>query len=252
MIFGSENISAYTRSNMTIWMLLAFQAGLLNIGGLMAVQSFVSHVTGFATLFSLEYESGNYAYAIGLLIIPGAFLLGSVVSGLMVDLRIKLHKDPRYHVVFGFMFFLTLAVTIGGFNNVFGEFGLPLSEFRGYVLVSLLCFICGVQNGTITLVSKSIVRTTHLTGVTTDLGIGIVRVLNRHRLKGIEDEWKANIMRAGIILFYTFGSAFGVGVFRTWKFRGFLAPCVISGLLFLLALYFQLLAPSLGKKRGRR
>ncbi len=239
MIFGSQNISAYTRSNVCIWMILAFQAGLLNIGGLMACHSFVSHVTGFATLFSLEYESGNYPQALGLLIIPLTFLLGCMVSGILVDLRLKLKKDPKYYIVFGFLFLLTLAIAVGGFNNGFGEFGLPLSSVRGYILVSLLCFTCGVQNGTITLVSKSVVRTTHLTGVTTDLGIGLIRVLNSKRIEGVEDEWKANLMRIGIISFYTFGSAAGVPIFRDWKFRGFILPCIISGLLFAMAIYFQ-------------
>lgn len=221
-------------------MILAFQAGLLNVGGLMAVHSFVSHVTGFATLFALEFESNNYPQAVGLLIIPGTFLLGSMVSGILVDLRLKLRKKPKYFIVFGFLFVLTLMIAVGGFNNLFGEWGVPISSLRGYVLVSLLCFTCGVQNGTITLVSRSVVRTTHLTGVTTDLGIGIVRFLNRKRIDGVEDEWIANLMRIGIIIFYTAGSAAGVPVFRSWQFRGFILPCLISGGLFAMAVYFQL------------
>jgi len=245
VIFGSENISAYTRSNMLIWMVMAFQGGLMNIGGLMACHSFVSHVTGFATLFSLEYESGNYPQAIGLLIIPLTFLLGCMVSGILVDLRLKLQKKPKYFIVFGFLFLLNVLIVSGGFNNAFGEFGLPLSSVRGYALVMLLCFTCGVQNGTITLVSKSVVRTTHLTGVTTDLGIGLIRFFNRKRIKGIEDEGKANLMRIGIILFFTLGSALGVPLFHDWKFRGFLFPCLISGLLFGLTFYFQVVREKL-------
>ncbi len=248
MIFGSENISAYTRGNMAIWMVLAFQAGLLNVGGLMGVHSFVSHVTGFATLFALEFESSNYPQAVGLLIIPGTFLLGCMVSGLLVDLRLKLKKKPKYYIVFGFLFILTLTIAIGGFNNFFGEWGVPLSSLRGYALVSLLCFTCGVQNGTITLVSRSVVRTTHLTGVTTDLGIGLIRVLNRRRIEGVEYEWMANLMRIGIIAFYTAGRAAGVPVFRTWQFRGFIFPCLISGGLFAMTVYFQLVRPWLKRR----
>lgn len=241
MIFGSENISAYTRSNMLIWMILAFQAGMMNIGGLMGVHSFVSHVTGFATQFSLEYESGHYPQAIGMLVIPLAFLLGSMVSGILVDLRLKLRKKPKYWIVFGFLFALNSLIVIGGFNNLFGAFGLPLSNMQGYMLVSLLCFTCGVQNGTITLVSKSVVRTTHLTGVTTDLGIGLIRILNRKRITGIEDEGKAIVMRIGIIIFFTLGSAVGVVAFRAWQFRGFLIPCGVSAILFFVTFYFQVI-----------
>lgn len=205
MIFGSENISTYSRSNMAIWMTLAFQAGLLNVGGFLAARTFVSHVTGFATLASIEMDSGRAIQFLGYMALPLAFLLGSIASGLLVDLRIKLKKKPKYYLVFGFMFFVTLVIAIGGFNEVFGDFGKPPRTLNGYALVTLLCFVCGVQNGTITLVSKSVVRTTHLTGVTTDLGIGIVRYFNRRRIKDVESEGKANLMRAGIILFLSLG-----------------------------------------------
>jgi hypothetical protein len=113
----------------------------------------------------------------------------------------------------------------------------------------MLCLICGTQNGLITLVSKSVVRTTHLTGITTDLGIGLVRVLNRGRLFGaIGDEGKANLMRLGIILFFTLGSAVGVKVFMAYAYRGFLLPTAISGGLFFLTFYFQVIRSRLNRE----
>src|SRR3954471_16296681 len=100
-------------------MILAFQGGLLNIGGLLACHSFVSHVTGFATLFGLEVHDGNLRSAAGMLMVPAFFLLGAMLSGFLVDLRLKLHKKPRYYLVFGVLFVLLLAVVIGGFNGFF-------------------------------------------------------------------------------------------------------------------------------------
>lgn len=244
MLFGNENISAYTRPNMAIWMTLAFQAGLINMGGLLSCHTFVSHVTGYASLASLEFESNQQSHGLGLLSMLIAFLLGSMGSGILVDLRMRANKKPKYYIVFGFLFFITLATAIGGFNNTFGEFGSPVSDIRGFCLVMLLCFTCGVQNGTITLVSKSIVRTTHITGLVTDLGIGLVRTINRNRVQGVENEGTANIMRAGIILFFFLGSLIGVPIFRTWQFRGFIFPCLISGSLFAMTLYFQVIRAS--------
>lgn len=242
MIFGNASISTYTRPNLVIWMVLAFQGGLLNIGGFMACHSFVSHVTGFATLFGVELGSRSYGHATGVLLVPACFLLGAMASALLVDLRLKLGKDPKYYIVFGVLFILILMVAIGGFNKIFGRFGEPLALPRDYALLSLLCFICGLQNATVSLVSKSVVRTTHLTGVTTDLGIGIVRVLNRKRLGSlVQDEWRANFMRVGIISFFIFGSLVGYEVFRAWQFRGFIFPTLISGTLFGTTFYFQVL-----------
>ena len=97
----------------------------------------------------------------------------------------------------------------------------------------------GIQNGTVSLVSKSVVRTTHLTGVTTDLGIGLVRVLNARRLGGVDEEGQANIMRIGEIACFGSGSAVGYGLFQAWAYRGFLFPMSVSGCLFFVALYFR-------------
>lgn len=222
---------------MAIWMVLAFQAGLLNIGGFMACHTFVSHVTGFATLAGMEFGQENHAVATAYLLAPAFFLAGSVVSALLVDIRLKLGKDPKYFIVFGVLFFLILAVVIGGFNKMFGQFG-QIS----YPLLSLLCLICGMQNATVSLVSRSVVRTTHLTGVTTDLGIGLVRFFNKRRLGGLYgDEGRANLMRMGIVVFFTLGSVFGYRIFRAWEFRAFLFPTLISGTLFFITLYFQVL-----------
>lgn len=244
MIFGNESISTYTRENMSIWMVLAFQAGLLNIGGFLAVQTFVSHVTGFATLFGVELGQGEYLHAFSLLLAPMAFFVGAMVSGILIDLRLKMKKKPRYYVVFGVLFLLLMFVDIAGFNGFFGEFGKTVNVSRDYTLLMFLCLICGLQNGTITLVSKSVVRTTHLTGVLTDLGIGIVRILNRRKLQGqLDNEGQANLMRIGIISFFVLGSAVGVIVFTKMGFRGFILPTLISGILFGLTFYFQVFRP---------
>lgn len=242
MIFGNESISTYTRSNLSIWMILAFQAGLLNVGGVMACHNFVSHVTGFATLFGIGLGERNYAHALGVLMVPGFFLIGAMISGMLVDLRLQLGKNPRYYVVFGVLFALILIVEIAGWNKLWGIFGEPFDQPRDYALLAILCLICGLQNATVSLVSKSVVRTTHLTGVTTDLGIGIVRMLNRGRLGAkIAGETQANLMRIGIIGFFVMGSAVGYQLFYQYQFRGFLFPTVISGLLFFTAFYFQVL-----------
>jgi uncharacterized membrane protein YoaK (UPF0700 family) len=123
---------------------------------------------------------------------------------------------------------------------MFGKFGEPLALPRDYALLGMLCLICGLQNATVSLVSKSVVRTTHLTGVTTDLGIGLVRMMNR-RLLGVEyeGETRANMMRVGIISGFVLGSIVGFQIFRSWEFRGFIFPTLVSGGLFFTTFYFR-------------
>ena len=244
MLYGNQSISTYTRSNIIVWMTMAFQGGVINIGAFMACQHFVSHVTGFATLLGFEVAHQNYSEALGLVIVPVLFLAGAMVSGFLVDLPLKSGKKPKYYFVFGVMFVLILLVVIGGFNGLFGKFGEPFGFTRDYFLLSLLCLICGLQNGTITSVSRTVVRTTHLTGITTDLGVGIVRVLNRSKIiGGTEEDIRANLMRMGLIVSFVLGSVAG-GLLFSSGFRGFLLPAFISGALFAVTLYFQVLAVS--------
>ncbi len=246
MLYGNETISHYTRSNMTVWFVMAFQAGFLNTGGFMACHRFVSHVTGFATFFGIEASHGNFLGAVGMLAVPIFFLFGSMIAGELIDIRIKLHKKPKYFLTFGLMFLLTLLVLVAGLNGVFGAFGEPLDIRHDYALLALLCLICGIQNGTVTTVSRSVVRTTHLTGITTDLGLGIVRVLHRHKLTGPQhDEMKANVMRAGIIFLFGLGSVAGSLIFLEMGYLGFVVPVVTSGVLFIAMIYFQILKPRL-------
>ena len=241
MLFGNESISHYTRSNVATWMLMAFQAGILNIGGFMACHRFVSHVTGFATFFGYELTQSDSSHAVGMLIVPLFFLMGAMVSGQLVDIRLKLHKKPKYYISFGLIFFLLLIVFLGGVTGFYGTFGQPLNSSNDYILLILLCFVCGVQNGTITSVSKSVVRTTHLTGITTDLGIGIVRLLNHSKIdESMENEKNATLMRLGIILFFGLGSVIGAFIFQKLAYVGFIVPVFTSGCLFLTMIYFQI------------
>jgi uncharacterized membrane protein YoaK (UPF0700 family) len=243
MLYGNESISHYTPGNIAIWMSMAFQAGSINIGGFMACHRFVSHVTGFATFFGYEINQPDRTQAFGMLAVPLFFLFGSMVSGQLVDIRLKLHKRPKYYIAFGMIFSLLCFVLFMGMLGYFGKFGEPFGLSRDYTLLILLCLVCGIQNGTITSVSKSIVRTTHLTGVTTDLGLGIVRLLNRNKIKGdLGNELHATLMRVGIIFFFGLGSVVGGFAFSKLQYAGFGIPVLTSGILFGTMLYFQVIS----------
>jgi len=228
--------------------MMAFQAGVLNIGGFMACHRFISHVTGFATFFGYEINQTDSSHAIGMLIVPLFFLLGVMISGQLVDVRLKLHKKRKYYISFTLIFLLLLIVWFGGIYGFFGNFGQPLNSSGDYFLLILLCLVCGIQNGTITSVSKSVIRTTHLTGITTDLGIGIVRILNQNKIdEPIDNEIKASYMRLGIILFFVLGSVIGGYVFKQLAYMGFIIPVLTSGCLLVAMIYFQLKKSSLIK-----
>lgn len=229
MFSGSNTIDHYTPINMSIWFSMAFQAGAINVGGFLACHKTVTHVTGFATYFGAELSQGNLVKAIGFLSVPAFFLLGTMLSAFFIDRRISLGQQPRYYLMFALLSVLMFFVTIAGILGYFGNFGETTSLLKGYLILAILCLSSGVQNACITSASGSVVRTTHLTGLTTDLGIGLMRLFSGNRSKKLQTaEAKANFMRIGIISFFILGSTLAAFCFYHFGFFGFLAPGLIS------------------------
>jgi uncharacterized membrane protein YoaK (UPF0700 family) len=223
-------------------MAMAFQGGFLNVAGYLSCHRFVSHMTGAWTLSGLEFFQQNWSEFGSIILTPVAFLLGCILSGVLVDVRLKQKRQPRYYEVFGLLFMLILAILFVGRAGWFGAFGEPFTQTRDYVLMILLSFVCGLQNGTINSVSRMVVRTSHLTGLTTDLGLGIARLLNRRKMPDpLWEELRSNLLRVGLIFFFVVGAGLGGVLFSVLQFQGFAIPALISGTLFSLMLYFQAL-----------
>ena len=237
MFLDSTNNISFTRKNFLIWFALSFQAGCINAGGFLACHRFVTHTTGFATFFGTEFAQGHFEAALGMLTVPLFFLFGAMASAFFIDRNKTLRKPSRYGLVLILIFISLFAVTSLGYFGFFGVFGEPLSLTRDYLLLSILCLASGMQNAMISSASGAVVRTTHLTGITTDLGIGLVRVfsgsLNRPTLAR---ESQANWLRLGTILSFLFGSTLASFVFIKNQYLGFLIPTLITFLLWLMTL----------------
>lgn len=227
-----RTLSHYSLSNVVIWLSLAFQAGAINAGGYLACHRFVSHVTGFGTLAGTHMARWQWRTALGMMLVPGFFILGSMISAFWIDRRIQRNQRPLYPVVLFKILALMLTVVVAGTSGWFGTFGEAVGR-HDYILLAALCLACGLQNATVTSAFGAIVRTTHLTGITTDLGIGVVRILTRsHKIQPRENEIRANWMRAGLIGFFILGSLISSYFFMRFQYAGFLIPGVIASILF--------------------
>lgn len=229
-MFHENKDAIYYPENLFIWFLLALQGGFVNVGGFLAVHRFVSHVTGFGTWIGVELVQQNYLNTIGMMAVPTSFLLGAMVSAWFIERKRLKNKLPMYSTVLSLMIFIFLLITGFGYLRFFGEFGEPFNYGRDYVLLFMLTFVCGLQNAVISSASGAVVRTTHLTGVTTDLGIGLVRLwTDRHHFtKRDNKEMFATFFRIGIIFSFILGSIIGAYIFSYFKFLGFIVPFLIS------------------------
>lgn len=211
------------------WYLLSLNGGLINAGGFLATGRFVSHVTGFATLFGVHVINGELEVALGILSVPFFFLVGAFLAGLLIDRPIHYGKKPHFDFVMGLSALCLFLAASGGQLTHFASFGGMIQLKQVYILLSLLCLACGLQNGAITSSSGSSIRTTHLTGLTTDLGLGLARLVTfQHEATEFKKEAYANQLRSGSIIAFVLGSALGAWIFIRFGYRGFLFPALIA------------------------
>lgn len=208
------------------WFLLSFIAGSVNAGGYLAAHRFVSHVTGFATLFGVDAAVGKWDQALGILSVPLFFLIGVMISAYLVDRRANRGQRPRYALVMSLVCLCLIVAAVGGYFNLFGRFGHDPRLSQDYFLLALLCAASGLQNAAVSTASGATVRTTHLTGLTTDLGTGLVRAFFDKKLYA--DEMKAIRLRLGTILSFALGSAVGAYCYFKFDYLGFLLPAGLA------------------------
>ena len=167
------------RANRQLGAVLAFVAGAVNAGGFLAVQRYTSHMTGIVSAVADELATGSIGLAIAGLVLLAAFTAGAATTAVLINWARRRQMRSKYALAL----LLEAALLL-----VFGLVGANLAAFA-YLLVPatvfLLCFIMGLQNAIVTKISQAEIRTTHMTGVITDLGIELGRLVywnrSRHR-----------------------------------------------------------------------
>jgi uncharacterized membrane protein YoaK (UPF0700 family) len=161
-----------------LWSLLAFQAGFINSIGFLACQRYVSHVTGFDSQVGISLGQGRPWLALELACAPLSFVGGAWLCGHLTVARKARGLVPRYDLITLLMPAALLALMLAGIQGYFGPFGEPLILARDLVLLYCLSFLCGSQNATFATLTQGQIRTTHLTGISTDFGTDLALILS--------------------------------------------------------------------------
>lgn len=137
---------------------------------------YTSHMTGFASMLADQLVLGNMSLALGALGALLAFVSGAAVTALLVNWARQRRLRSEYALPLMLEAVLLLVFGLMGANMGHQTpFAVPLT-------VLVLAFTMGLQNALVTKISASQIRTTHMTGVITDLGIELGKLLywNRH------------------------------------------------------------------------
>lgn len=216
-----------------LWALLSFQAGYMNAFGFLACGRYVSHVTGFGTQIGAALASQGAAFALELSGFPFFFVLGSFSSGLVTCFRIERGLKPRFELVMGLVPVFILILLVLGQIGQFGAFGDKLVEQWDFMLLFLLSFTCGMQNGCIAVLTRGLVRTTHLTGTSTDIGTDFARILSgKLEEKELLLTRKTNYSRIATFFAFTAGSILSVIFSARLEYASLIAPFITSIVIF--------------------
>jgi len=206
------------------WMLLAFAAGGVNAAAFLACQSFVSHVTGSATKVGMETGIWTVMLDYGLIIL--FFIFGAMASVPALDGRSHRGKTPLHALPLLLVSLLLAGVAASGALGAFGPFGQTPDQPPSLTLLMLLAFAMGLQNATVATTTGLAVRTTHMTGPASDLGVHLATACfaagdaRRAALKGVA-------LRAGKIASFVLGAAVIVPVARAGEYLAFLVPATM-------------------------
>jgi uncharacterized membrane protein YoaK (UPF0700 family) len=165
-MFRSQGGSRTDQQNRRLAGYLAFLGGFVNSAGFVLVGSFTSHVTGNVGRLANDVAARDAGAAATVLAMIAGFLAGAFVASMIVESDFFGRSPNAYGVALlvesALLVSFTAATFLGGSTG--------LARWRDTEAV-VLCAAMGMQNSLVTRLSGAVVRTTHLTGVVTDLGI---------------------------------------------------------------------------------
>jgi len=189
---------------------LAFVAGMVNVVGFLGFEhQAVTHLTGTTSMLAAAIAAldgraiGHFAAIIG------SFLAGTAISGFIVqDSTLQLGR--RYGVAL-----LLESLLLG--------LAVPLLDRHWEFGIYAASCACGLQNAMVSTYSGAVVRTTHLSGMFTDLGIFL-----GHALRGLPVDTRRLRLCALVISGFLGGGVAGAACFRELSYGTLYIPCALT------------------------
>lgn len=218
-------------TNIALGLLLAFNAGAVNAGGFLVLHMYTSHMSGFASQLAegLVLKNGTFFLnALGAIL---AFTAGAMVCAMLVNWS----RQRQLNCVYALPLMLEALLMFP-----FGLMGTAMltwnTPFALPLTVLLLSFIMGLQNAVGSKTSGGSIRTTHMTGNITDLGMELGKAIfwsrnGRASHPRVQHNWQRMRISAGLLGMFVLG---GIAGALGFKFIGFI--CVVPLAALLLAL----------------
>ncbi len=198
--------------------ILSFVAGLVNVVGFLSVQRLTTNVTGHFAYFVDEFFRFQFSKSIIYLLYILFFLIGSFFSNFLIEIVAR--TKERNIFILPVLIEIIILIAIG----LLGQ--LVLIKHPDIIALALL-FSMGLQNSLITTLSNTMVRTTHLTGLFTDLGIELSQLFF-YKTPEQKKQLRGNIkLRLRIIIFFFLGGTFAGFIYYKTQLYSLLFGAII-------------------------
>lgn len=167
---GHRRVAA---ADLALSLILAGVAGAINAGGFIAIGRYTSHMTGYMSELADAVALADAALVASGLAAVACFIAGAAVSAILINWARRHTRWSQYALPLALEAGLLAALGLLAMVPWAGGFALAAAP--------ALCFLMGLQNATITKISGARMRTTHVTGLVTDIGIELGKGLYRNR-----------------------------------------------------------------------
>jgi uncharacterized membrane protein YoaK (UPF0700 family) len=192
---------------------LAINAGMVNVVGLLTLlHQSISHMTGNVSLMAIAILEGNFSHLLYLSLVVVCYVIGSFYSGFILG-NSHFSLGRRYGIPLSLVAFFIVLCWL--FIPYFPNYGLLWASVA-----------MGVQNAMISHYKGTIIRTTHLSGVLTDLGLAL-----GYKLRGLPVDRKRVLLHFFIFIGFIFGGIVAAVIYPLLKLDSFLVPAGLSLLL---------------------
>lgn len=172
-----RRMTARVRTDAANWQLaalLVFNAGAVDVTGYLGLRQFTAHMSGIVATLAAEVGTKGYAILLRPVAILACFLAGAAFCAVLVNWERRRDRESLFAVpVFIEAVLLAVIPLFAGENHLFAT-------------LMLMGFSMGLQNAIITKISHKEIRTTHVTGMVTDIGIELGKLFYWNRTKGRE------------------------------------------------------------------
>lgn len=204
-MFRHQGAARTFKHNVGIATILSFVAGLVNVAGFIAVQKLTTNVTGHFAFFMGEVYEMHFNTALVYLLYVLFFLLGAFTSSIVVEYMAKRNNKLIYVIPVLVESLILLMVAVSG---------TWLLVVNADIIAFSLLFAMGLQNALVTKISGSVVRTTHLTGLFTDLGIELSQLFFYNKADQRSRLLESIGLRMAIITSFFVGGVLGAVLYK--------------------------------------